>query len=125
MSWCRVLWLVLVWMVSDGSLVRAQTNSPLPAITRIGDILKLSREEADRHYPVRLEAVVTFVDSAWGLLFVQDTTAGIFLDKTSPPLELKPGDRVSLQGVTAAGLFTPVIYSAAAKQLGKQPLGKP
>src|ERR1044072_9188652 len=79
-----------------------ETNAVLRTLTQVAQVLALSRSEAERQHPVQLEGVVTYSDSLWGLLFVQDATAGIFVDRLSPPLTLKPGDLLSIRGVTGA-----------------------
>src|SRR5687767_998998 len=50
-------------------------SRPLPTLRTVQQVRSLSYEEAKRAYPVRVQAVVTFVDRDWGLLFVQDETA--------------------------------------------------
>ncbi|MGA2435297.1 MAG: hypothetical protein ABSG25_08430, partial [Bryobacteraceae bacterium] len=53
----------------------------LPVLTNVAAIRSLAFDEAKRAYPVRLRATVTFVDSSWwGIVFVQDDTAGMFAD---------------------------------------------
>src|SRR5437764_14998847 len=74
--------LAFVAALLGGPLVSAQpTNAPLPVLGQIIQVLRLNRNEAERHYPVQVQATVTYADLNWGLLFVQDETAGIFVDR--------------------------------------------
>ena len=74
---------------------------PVRALTRIDQIRRLTSDEAAARLPVRIVAIVTYHDhSAWNLLFVQDATGGIYVDKPrTPPLEV--GEAVEIIGVTA------------------------
>src|SRR5262249_61466467 len=58
----------------------ADEKSDLAVLTRIEQIRRLSNEEAPRGYPVRLNAVVTYADLDWQILFVRDETGGIFVN---------------------------------------------
>jgi hypothetical protein len=59
--------------------------------------------DAAKSRPVELDAVVTYSDPEWGLLFVQDSTGGIFVDMHGKNLNLEAGTRVTVRSVTAAG----------------------
>lgn len=69
-------------------------------------------------YPVEVQAVVTHFDLSFTLLFVQDQTAGIYVTGKSLPAELKPGDRLAIQGTSMMGLFSPIINAASIQKLG-------
>ena len=70
----------------------------------------LSVESAALGKPVRLEGVMTFIDSASGRAFMQDESGGVAL-KLNPqaplPQGLRTGSRVIVEGVTAIGQFLP------------------
>ena len=55
-------------------------NTNLPALTNLIQIRDLSTSQASRGYPVRVTGVVTFNDDALYLHFIQDDSAGIYLD---------------------------------------------
>jgi hypothetical protein len=76
-------------------------------------------------YPVHLRAVVTYFDSRNGLLFVQDRTDGIFVERTGEQhLPPKPGDAVEVTGVTGAD-FAPNVDKADVKVVGHPGLPEP
>jgi signal transduction histidine kinase len=78
-------------------------------LNEIRQVLDLSRQQADLSCPVKIQGVVTYADPSWGLLFVQDGTGGIYVDRLLPSLKLQTGDLITLEGSTAAGLFSPII----------------
>jgi signal transduction histidine kinase len=86
-------------------------------LKEIRQVLNLSRDQADRFCPVQVQGVVTYTDPGWGLLFVQDGTAGVYVDHLLPSVKLHPGDLIALEGTTAAGLFSPLINAKEAKFL--------
>ena len=81
---------------------------PLPTLSEVAAIRRLPAEEARKGYPVRIRAVVTFYGSPT-TLFVQDRTAGVFIDRGRQPTAVHPGDLVEITGVTGAGFATQVM----------------
>lgn len=105
------------------STASAQPSSPL---TTAAAVHSLSAAQAAGSLPVRLRAVVTFVNEDGQFLFVQDADEGIFVDATdapSPPA--KPGDLAVIEGVTAPGLFAPQIRLKRLTVDGKGPMPTP
>jgi PAS domain S-box-containing protein len=79
-------------------------------ISSAGEIRALSAAAAARALPVRLRAVVTFVNEDGLFLFVQDASDGIFVDaQDAPSPPARAGDLALIEGVTAPGLFAPQI----------------
>jgi hypothetical protein len=90
------VWLFLATLLVAAPLRAQQLAAAghLPALTRVADIRRLTADEANRGYPVRLQAVVTyFAAHNPNLLpgerysqlpapdmFIQDSTAGIFVN---------------------------------------------
>src|SRR5690349_19276650 len=72
----------------------------LPLLTSLKSVRELAPDEAKRGYPVRIEAVVTYFDPAHDDLFLQDQTAGLWIDRSGQALHLQHGTRVEVQGVT-------------------------
>jgi PAS domain S-box-containing protein len=108
------------------ALVPETVSSPesLPLLTTARQVHQLSRTEAARGYPVRLEAIVTYSDPAWWMVYVQDKTDAIFVAPSSTRIDVKPGQRVILEGRSAAGDFAPTITRASFEILGKSELPK-
>ena len=113
----HLIWIGIVVLTLPAS---AQAQSAgLPILTQIDQILALTPIEARRGYPVRLEAIVTYSDPEWGLLYVQDKTGGIATERLATPLVLEPGDLLAIEGSTGAGPFSPVVASRAVNFLKK------
>lgn len=88
--------------------------------TTAASVLQLPGKEARREYPVRIEGVVTYVDPSWQILFVQDETAGIFVEAESVAWDrLETSQRVSVTGTTDAGDFAPIIQKGTVEVLGE------
>lgn len=88
----------------------------LPVLKKATEVRQLSEQEARRGYPVQLRGVVTYYDRDWFLLFVQDSTAGIFISPEKAP-DLLEGQLVEIRGVTAAG-YAPEIAGAQVNVIG-------
>ena len=75
-----------------------------PLVTNIADLGKFSRVQAIQGWPLRLEGVVTWVDSNRSLLVLQDAqgAAALHLDLTST--EIRPGQRIRLESKNAASV---------------------
>jgi len=101
------------------------TPASLPLLEAVQAIRRLSSSEAARGYPVRLEAVVTFSDPVFWTVFVQDASGAIFASPANSEIDIRPGQRVRVRGVTAAGDFTPTITKAAFEVLGEAPMPAP
>ncbi len=95
-------------------------------LVSIARIRALSPEEAAKHFPVSIEAQVTFRDPAQPALVAQSGREGIFVElaKDGDP-RLKTGVRVRIEGVTKPGGFLPIIHCERATILGEAPLPHP
>ncbi len=91
-----------------GAGLWAQERALLPRLTEIRQVRDLSPDEAARGYRVEVDAVITFVNAPRGVLFVEDATAGVFVDAPVPG-ELQRGLGVHVVGRTAAGNFNPIV----------------
>ena len=108
-------------------------------LTRIAQIRQLTAAQAARGYPVRVRAVVTyyspsgpsflgrdaFMNGETPDLFVEDATAGIWvnLPKGAPPL--RAGQLVEMDGVTEIPDFAPQIGKPRYRVIGTAPLPEP
>jgi signal transduction histidine kinase len=119
------LTLAAVFIVVLSLSVRAQVPAkPLPTLTHADQIRGLTPEQASLGYPVRLRGVIT-MDAPAPDFFVQDATAGIYVEGTlSPKYPHLLGDEVEVEGVTGPGKFAPVIRENGTRVLGKGILPK-
>ena len=102
----------------------AAADPPLAELKTADQIRRLSAQQADLHYPVRLRGVVTFFDDSIPMKsyrFIQDETAGIYFyvdgSTNNPPL--RAGQLVAIEGITGAGSFAPVVTSHRIQILGE------
>jgi hypothetical protein len=105
----------------------AAGQSPAAEELRTADqVRRLTAEQAGRQVPVRLQGVVTFFDENLYSRFVQDQTAGIYLQSSNLP-PLAAGQLIEVEGVTGPGEYAPVVMPTQVKVLGEGqfPIAKP
>ena len=112
---------VLVSVAIPG-VVRAQVGKTLPVLTQAAQIRRLTSQEAQRQYPIRLRGVLTYYMSEKRLTFFQDSTAGIYVNIVGKPPDAHTGDLVEVSGVSGAGFFAPEVEQPEIRVLGKAPL---
>jgi signal transduction histidine kinase/DNA-binding response OmpR family regulator len=82
-------------------------------LTRVAEVKALSPDEAAEGRRVRLQGVITYQHTNSYALFLQDSTAGIYLAPGFPEhfgeIMVRVGDRVEVEGKTHPGGFAPVI----------------
>jgi len=94
----------------------AQPETPL---TRVDQIRRLTAQQAAQGYPVIIRGVVTG-DVPAPDYFVQDSSAGVFVEGSHTPLfQHHLGDLVEIEGVTGPGNFAPVIREQSYRVLGE------
>ncbi len=101
-----------VWLLCAGAALGQ------PTLTRVAQIRKLSVEQANQGYPVRLRGIVTYFDGVAPNVFLQDTTGGIWVRWPPQGAVLRAGQRIELEGITAQPGFAPSVYSPRWKVLG-------
>jgi signal transduction histidine kinase/CheY-like chemotaxis protein len=112
-------WLV-VWLLSVCALP-GQEQSPatnLPTLTSASQIIELSAEQANLHYPVRVQGVITYSDPVKYLAFVQDSSGGVYLDLQDEGPKIRSGELVEIRGRSASGIFAPIIEQPVVNKLG-------
>jgi len=100
----------------------------LAVLTTAAQVQRLKPDEADRHYPVQIRAVVICDEpSLYDGLFVQDATRGIFVRQISPTSGNRPkvGEYWEIEGVTMPGDFAPLIEASRMTRLGQTSLPEP
>jgi len=95
----------------------------LPTLKNVEEVRRLTEQQAQKGYPVHLRAVVTYSDR--DDLFVQDETAGIWVNRPRSVTAPAVGDWLDLEGVTAQPDFAPDIMNPHWRRLGQAPLPEP
>src|SRR5271156_4280765 len=93
-------------------------------LTTVAEVRNLTVVQAELHQPVKLRGVVTFYDDALFSRFIQDGTAGIYLNPTNVPA-LSPGQLVEVEGFTSPGEYAPIIIPEQVRIVGKAELPVP
>ncbi len=110
---------ILLVLTSATSQTREGARQPaLPTLTSAAQVLRLSPDQANLSYPVRLKGVTTYSDAARYMLFVQDSTGGVYLDLPDDAPPVKSGQLVEVRGHTAAGIFAPMVAVPVVSSLG-------
>jgi PAS domain S-box-containing protein len=89
----------------------------LRVLTNISAIRQLSPMEAGRGYSVRVRGVATYSDRD-GTLFIQDSTAGIWVDCLTNSLGIRQGQQIELEGESASGSFAPILKASSIQVIG-------
>jgi PAS domain S-box-containing protein len=97
---------------------KKQQPPALPLITSVARIRALSPEDAKHAYPVKIRGVITYQNPRLKVYFIQDESAGIFFGVWDDEYDLKLGQEVLLDGVTAPGQFAPIITNSSIRILG-------
>ena len=106
---------------------KIEAQSPTLELRTVSDIRNLTVEEMNQKIPVRLNGVVTFFDESLFSRFIQDETAGIYLQfptNIGPPL-LVSGQVVEVMGFASPGEFAPVVMVNKISISGEMPLPQP
>jgi len=107
--------------ILEDSAETVAASGSAPALVAVGQIQSLSKEEATRHLPVRIEGVVTcLAPSVYRFMSVQDETRGIFV-RLPPFIESAPvvGQFCEVVGYTDAGDFAPDVVAERVNILGE------
>lgn len=95
------------------------------ALRTIRELKSLSVESAAKRLPVDVQATVTYIDPSLSLLFVQDATAGAYVNIHSGSPDVEAGERVRIQGFSDPGDYAPIITRPTITRLGHGPMPKP
>jgi PAS domain S-box-containing protein len=120
--WFLGLCLLLSGLVCTSPLRAGQVppqKSGLPLLTRVEQIRNLSPDEANLGYPILVRAVVTYFNPAENDLFIEDSTAGIWVNIGSAKPAVQPGQLVEVEGVSGTPDFAPQIDKPKIRVLGQ------
>jgi signal transduction histidine kinase len=116
----------ILTFVFAGLLSARQAQSQTAELHTVAAIRGLTAEQTKEKIPVRLRGVVTFFDESLFSRFIQDETAGIYLQfpaNVGPPL-LIPGQVVEVTGTGSPGEYAPVVVVDKLSVVGEMPLPK-
>ena len=102
-----------------------QAQAPENELRTVAAVCALSVAQAAQQVPVRLSAVVTFFDEPLYSRFIQDDTAGIYLQASTNTPPLVPGQVVEIEGRTNPGEYAPVILPDKVRVVGTSALPAP
>lgn len=108
---------ILVLCLGPGPMLWAQNARVL---TNCVDVLRLPAEKAREGLTVRVRGVLTCYVPGSQLCFVQDETAGIYVQPAPWPRDLEIGQVVTVEGTSAEGRFSPIIQWAAIRPTGNK-----
>jgi signal transduction histidine kinase/ActR/RegA family two-component response regulator len=95
---------------SQIQLPPAALVAPQSPLTNLAEIRKLPTVKTAGKLPVRVQAVVSFFDSADEQMFIQQGRSGIYVvPHPMPKMALAAGDEILLEGLTMEGAFAPII----------------
>jgi len=119
------------WQISLPSLLLLSGGLLSPTVTAQpgGDALStavavrgLTVEQAQQQQRVHLRGTVTFFDENLYSRFIQDDTAGIYLQASTNTPPLYPGQVVEIDGTSNPGEFAPVVVPERVRVVGTAPL---
>ena len=123
LHWKRAgAWLGLA--VAGGVALAVPPPSPAAELRTVSAVRALTVEQTQQKIPVRLHGVVTFFDETLYARFIQDETAGIYLQfplNVAPPM-LMPGQMVEVTGTASPGEYAPVVVVDQVSAAGEMPL---
>ena len=99
----RLLYWLLVLLVGATAVAMADELHTVAAVRG------LSGQTAPLQIPLRLRGVVTFFDEQLYSRFIQDDTAGIYLQASTNTPPLQPGQLVEIEGASSPGEYAPVV----------------
>jgi len=102
----RRIILPIVFLMAQRVVIAQEDQTNI--LTTAAAVRNLTVGQANHHIPVKLHGVVTFYDDALFSRFIQDETAGIYLNETNVPA-LFPGQLVEVEGFTSPGEYAPII----------------
>jgi len=103
---------------------RVQSGSQ-QTLRTVQELFHLTKADADKAIPVELDAVVTYSDPEWGLLFVQDLSGSTYIDVHGSSAKYPLGSRIRIVGVTTMGYVSPEVARAKITVLGRGILPSP
>lgn len=120
---CISLLLLFFLLPSLGGTAKAQNDRRV--LRTIGEVNQLTNLEARNAFPVQLDAIVTYSDPEWGLLFVEDSSGAIYVNVHGMNMSFAAGGRVKIDADTGPGDVDTVLVNPHVEILGKGDLPTP
>lgn len=111
------------WGQADFHMPASGTNAP-GVITNLAQLRVLTRTAAALGIPVRLEGTVTYGETQWPSLFVQDGESAAYVLKPVLGEVFEAGERLRIEGKSREG-FSPMIVATGIQRVGRAPLPPP
>jgi hypothetical protein len=110
--------LIFVLMPLLGPVPAVGQGGKTRVLRSIRELNQLSSIDARNKFPVEVEAVATYVDPEWGLLFIQDDTGAVYVDVHGISSLCPVSSRVRVVAVTGAGDVGTVLENPRVECLG-------
>lgn len=119
---CAVVACRILLPATDAVRLRRSNDSSRSHDLPIGASLDV--DEANRHHPVRLRAVVSYYevasDATGPTLFVVDASGSVFVALAESPMTpLVPGDLIEVKGISSGADYAPVVGHGVARVIGR------
>jgi PAS domain S-box-containing protein len=111
--------------VSAAQQKKGEASRDGVTLETIRDVRDLPSESARLRYPIHVRGVVTYADKTLNDLFVQDSTAGIYVNSDATALPLHSGQLVEITGMSGPGDFASQIENPKIHVVGHAPLPTP
>ena len=115
--------LIVFYLAALLPSVPAQT--PPEELRTVVAVRGLTVEQAQQKTRVRLRGVVTFFDEGLYSRFIQDDTAGIYLQHSPNTPWLVPGQLVEVEGASSPGEYAPIVVPERVRIMGNAELPVP
>lgn len=111
---------LVLFFAAFPAFLRAQNNrQPLRTIREVNQLSNIAARDA---LPVQLEAVATYSDPEWGLLFIEDATGAIYVNVHGMTSSFPAGSRVHVEAVTGSGDVGSVLVNPHIEVVGQAAL---
>jgi signal transduction histidine kinase len=109
---------ILLWLTLE-------TPAGGEELTTAAAVRELTVEQAQQPMRVHLRGVVTFFNENLYKRFIQDDTAGIYLQASTNTPPLIPGQVVDVEGVSSPGEYAPIVVPEKVRVVGHAALPVP
>ncbi|HEX4084679.1 MAG TPA: sensor histidine kinase [Chthoniobacteraceae bacterium] len=121
---------IFFFLLARALFAASAPTDALPTLQTGQEVRQLSVAEALRGYPVKIRGTVLLYDhletsGTVNVVFLQDGQFGFCAENHAPPLDLRAGDVIDVEGVTSVGGYAPYIVHMRYRRIGTAPLPAP